>query len=103
MSALNDALPVACTLPALAITVGQLGMACASCVITAALLTHASLIVQLPTMSPPQGATLPQLPPPLLPQVETIGASAAASRIAIRPPVRLRMSISVSPVAGGGK
>jgi biopolymer transport protein ExbD len=70
--------------------------------VTAPLLTHAPVIVQLPTMSPPQGATLPQLPPPLLPHVDSNGAATIENRTMPRR-AAIVMRTSVAPAAVTGK
>jgi len=77
MFASKETLPVACSLAEVTIAVVQLGRICAICIDAASLLTHEPVIVQLPVTSPPQGATLPQLPLPLLlPHADRIGAIA---------------------------
>jgi len=73
MSALKLALPVTRRPEVLTVAPGHSAMIS---MFIDAVLMHSPTMLQLPTTSPPHGWTLPQLPRPLLPQVERIGASA---------------------------
>jgi hypothetical protein len=66
-------------------------------------LAHAPVAFQLPTMSPPHGATFPQLPLPLLPHVDSTTAAPHAARAFASPPIPRFMGAIFSPVEATGK
>jgi hypothetical protein len=99
---LKDALPVALMVADLTITSVQFGTICMD---SEAALMHAPLTFQLPTMSPPHGCTLPQLPLLLLPHVDRNGTAAIETRDKkslpkLRP---LVMRLSFAPLGAAGK